>query len=68
MNNNIIVKGSEIPRLLYEIHYILNDPKCADKLHNNLYDCLILKMDLEKSKTILDKILNILNSELLKNV
>ena len=68
MNNNFILKGSEIPRLLYEIHDILNDLKCADKLDNNLYDCLILKMDLEKSKTILDKILNILNSELLKNV
>tara|TARA_B100001109_G_C18590183_1_gene347463 strand:- start:278 stop:484 length:207 start_codon:yes stop_codon:yes gene_type:complete len=68
MNNNLILKGSEIPRLLYEIHDILNDQKSAHKLNNNLYDCLILKMDLEKSKTIVDKILNILNSELLKNV
>lgn len=68
MNNNIILKGSEIPRLLYEIHDILNDPKSADKLDKNLYDCLILKMDLEKSKTILDKILNILNPKLLKSV
>ncbi len=68
MKSSIIVNTSEVPKILYQIYDELNNYKNEKTLNNELYDCLILKMDLEKSKTIIDKILAIVNNELLKNV
>lgn len=68
MKSSIIVNTSEVPKILYQIYDELNNYKNEKTLNNKLYDCLILKMDLEKSKTIIDKILAIVNNELLKNV
>ena len=57
MKSSIIVNTSEVPKILYQIYDELYNYKNEKTLNNELYDCLILKMDLEKSKTIIDKIL-----------
>ena len=68
MKSSIIVNTSEVPKILYQIYDELNNYKNEKTLNNKLFDCLILKTDLERSKTIIDKILAMVNNELLKNV